>query len=427
MDRAPRQRFLITTWEGGGHVQPIVDVAKGLIARGHDCLVVSDACNRLEADAAGVPFRPWRHAPSRTDRSPGTDPLRDWEAESPLAVIEGLCNGVIAGPARAYASDVAEILREFDADVIVSQELLFGVMVAAEAAGKPLALFSANVWSLPTLDGAPPFGAGLAPAATDEERDLYRMVAQHTRTAFQMGLADLNAARAEHGLAPLDDLFGQLDAARRILLATSHAFDYALDPVPEPFTYVGPYLGDPAWTQPFIAPPAFGPDRRLVLVSFSSMYQGQDAILRQVIAALADLPVNAVVTLGPVLDPADFPAPGHIAVVRSAPHGQLLDGACLFITHCGHGSTLRPLMAGVPLLCLPLGRDQPDNAARVVAAGAGLRLPKDALAADIKSAVQTILAEPAYAIAARTLGARIRHDVETRSAEDELEELASKR
>jgi len=424
MDRAPRRRFLFTTWEGGGHVQPIIDVAHGLISRGHDCLVVSDACNRLEADAAGVPFRPWRAAPSRTDRSPETDPLKDWEAESPLAIIHGLCDGVIARPARGYALDVAEILRDFDADVVVSQELLFGVMLAAEAAGKTLALFCANIWSLPTLEGAPPFGVGLPPASTDEERAMYAMVAAHTRAAFQYGLADLNAARADSGLSPLNDIFDQLNAVSRILLGASHAFDYALDPVPEPFTYVGPYLSDPVWTEPFAAPSSFDPARRLVLVSFSSMYQGQEPVLRQVIAALAELPVNAVVTLGPVLNPADFPAPANIVVVRAAPHSQLLDHACLFITHCGHGSTLRPLMSGVPLLCIPLGRDQPDNAARVVTAGAGLRLPKDATARDIRSAVQTLLAEPAYAIAAKALGGRIRVDRDARSAERELEKLA---
>ena len=425
MDRAPRRRFLFTTWEGGGHVQPIIDVAAGLISRGHDCLVVSDACNKLEADAAGVPFRPWRAAPSRTDRSPEADPLRDWEAESPLAIIQGLCDGVIARPARGYAVDVAEILRDFDADVIVSQELLFGVMLAAEAAGKLLALFAANIWSLPTLEGAPPFGAGLSPPSTDEERAMYAMVAAHTRAAFQYGLADLNAARADSGLPPLNDLFDQLNAASRILLGASHAFDYALDPVPEPFTYVGPYLSDPVWTEPFELPSTFDSARRLVLVSFSSMYQGQEPVLRQVIAALAELPVNAVVTLGPVLDPADFPASSNVAVVRSAPHSQLLGRACLFITHCGHGSTLRPLMAGVPLLCIPLGRDQPDNAARVVTAGAGLRLSKDATAQDIRSSVESLLAEPAYAIAAKALGAQIRQDAAARNAEDILEALAN--
>ena len=52
--------------------------------------------------------------------------------------------------------------------------------------------------------------------------------------------------------------------------------------------------------------------------------------------------------------------------------------AAAFVTHAGHGSTLRPLMAGVPLLCLPMGRDQNDNAMRAAHRGAALNLSPDA-------------------------------------------------
>ena len=38
------------------------------------------------------------------------------------------------------------------------------------------------------------------------------------------------------------------------------------------------------------------------------------------------------------------------------------------------GTVTRALAAGVPLVCMPMGRDQPDVAARVIHAGAGLRL-----------------------------------------------------
>jgi MGT family glycosyltransferase len=328
---------------------------------------------------------------------------------------------VIAGPALAYGRDTLAALEAFPADVVVTQELLFGVMAAAEAAGLPLALFAANIWTFPTLAGAPPFGAGMAAATNDAERAMHAMVAQVTRTLFQAGLPDLNAARAELGLAPLADLFDQLDVARRVLLATSAAFDFAPDPVPAPFAYVGPYLADPAWAQPLAAPAGTEP---LVVVSFSSLYQAQEAALGAVIAALADLPVRAVVTTGPTLDPAAFPAPPHVTVVRSAPHGALLADAAVFVTHAGHGSTLRPLMAEVPLLCLPMGRDQNDNAARVTARGAGLSLAADASPEAIAAAIRRLLDEPGFRAAAVALGSAIRADEAARSAEDALEGLA---
>ena len=38
---------------------------------------------------------------------------------------------------------------------------------------------------------------------------------------------------------------------------------------------------------------------------------------------------------------------------------------------------LKSLAAGVPLVCIPMGRDQKDNTVRVLRLGAGVRLKKD--------------------------------------------------
>lgn len=413
-------RFLFTTWEGGGHVQPLLLVAADMIARGHEVLAISDPANAEDAQALGVPFRAWTTAPFQTGKTRDDDRLRDFEADNPMAVIERLLERVMTGPSAAYARDVLGALDVFPADVIVTQELLLGVMVAAQARGTRLALLSANIWSLPNLAGAPPFGAGMAPAADDQERAMHAMVAQMARGLFQSGLPALNAARAEHGLAPLDDLFAQFDAAHAILLATSPAFDFAPDPLPAPFAHVGPYLADPAWAQPAALPDGDAP---LVVVSFSSLYQAQEQTLRNVIAALSALPVRALVTTGPTLDPAEFAAPPHVQVVRSAPHGAVLDQAAAFVTHAGHGSTLRPLMAGVPLLCLPMGRDQNDNAMRAAHRGAAITLAPDASPEKIAQALGQLLDDPAYGEAARTLGARIARNAEGRSAAQALEAL----
>jgi len=415
-------KFIFATWEGGGHVQPLMLVARGLKDRGHQVLVLSDACNAPDAAAVGAPFRAWRTAPSRPDKSPATDPLRDWEHKSPLEVITGLNDALIAGPAAAYAHDVLEAIDDHGADVVVSQELLFGVMAAAESRGLPLALLTANIWPFPTMPGAPPFGGGLPPAEDEGVLDLYRRIAEATRGAYQSGLPALNAARAGLGLAPLADMLDQLDVARRILMATSRAFDVVKDP-PLPFVHVGPYLADPAWAEPWTSP--WGADRKdpLVLVTFSSMYQGQDPTVRHVIEALGSMPARGLVTLGPVLDVADFPAPDNVVVVKSAPHSQILPHCSVVVTHCGHASTLRPLMAGVPILCLPMGRDQDDNAARVVAAGAGLRLSRDADAAAIAAGLKTLIEDASYREAAARLGAEISADVAHRDAEAQLEVL----
>mgnify|MGYP000580866763 CR=1 FL=1 len=415
-------RYLFTTWEGGGHVQPMLMVARDLAARGHAVVLLSDPCNASDAAALDVPFRPWTTAPFQTGKSRDDDRLKDHEADNPLAVIQRLLDRVMSGPALAYARDTLTAIDTFAPDVVVTQELLLGPMMAAEARGLPLALLTANIWSLPTLPGAPPFGAGMLPAANDEERAMHAMVGQMSRTFFQAGLSDLNAARVALGLPPLADLFEQLDVAKAILITTSKAFDFAPDPLPAPFVHVGPYLADPAWVEPFTPEPGDAP---LVLVSFSSLYQAQEPALRTVIAALGQLPVRGLVTTGPTVDPAEFDAPDNVTVVRSAPHGDVLNEAALSVTHAGHGSVLRPLMAGVPLLCLPMGRDQNDNAARAVHRGAGLTLPPDADVDTIAAAVRRLLDEPAFTTAAQGLGAAIRADEDARAAASVLEALVT--
>ena len=396
--------------------------ARAVMDRGHDVLVLSDGCNVSDAAAEGVPFGAWTTAPSRTDRSPQTDPLKDWEARTPLEVIQHLIDGVMCGPAARYAADTVAAIEAFQPDVVVSHELLFGVMAGAKARGRRLALFAANVWSLPTLPDAPPFGAGLPPPKTPFDYEFYGKVARATAEAFRYGLDPLNAVRARLGLAPLAEFFEQLKAADRILIATSRAFDFD-QALPEPYRYVGPYLADPAWTEDWSPP--WGADRRpLVLISFSTMYQNQEPVLRRAIEALGRLQVQGVVTLGPQLAPADFPAPDNVVVTGRAPHSRILPLASAVITHAGHASALRPLMAGAPLVCVPLGRDQADNAARVTGAGAGIRLPADASTHDIEAAVKAVLDEPSYRAHARALGARIAADVAARSADAELIDLA---
>lgn len=414
-------RFLFTTWEGGGHVQPLLMVAADLVARGHEVLAISDPCNASDAQALDVPFRAWTTAPYQTGKTREDDRLRDFEADNPMAVVERLLDRVMCGPAAAYARDVSAALEAFPADVVVTQELLLGAMVAAQARGARLALLSANIWSLPTLEGAPPFGAGMPPAEDDAARAMHAMVSQMARGLFQAGLPALNAARAEHGLPALDDLFAQYAAADAILMSTSKAFDFAPDPLPAPYAHVGPYLADPAWVEDAELPPGDAP---LVGVSFSSLYQAQEATLRNVLQALAALPVRGMVTTGPTLDPAEFEAPANVRIVRSAPHGLLLSEAAVFVSHAGHGSVLRPLIAGVPLLCLPMGRDQNDNAMRAAHRGAALTLAPDATSDQIAKALRRLLDEPSYRRAALELGERIARDAQNRHAAETLEALA---
>src|SRR5262249_3956952 len=139
---------------------------------------------------------------------------------------------------------------------------------------------------------------------------------------------------------------------------TSAAFDFESTNPPQRVVYAGPELDDPEWTGSWRSPWSASDRRPLVLVGFSTTYQDQAGVLTRVIEALRDLDVRAVVTTGPAIQVRAVPTAPNVHVCPSAPHSAVLDEACAAITHAGHGTVIRTLAAGVPLVCMPMGRDQ---------------------------------------------------------------------
>ena len=85
------------------------------------------------------------------------------------------------------------------------------------------------------------------------------------------------------------------------------------------------------------------------------------------------------------------------------------------ITHAGHGSVVRALAHGVPLVCVPMGRDQNDMAARVVYHGLGERLRlKEMSAFELGRLIDRVLSDPSYSARARLMSEKLR-DLEHQS------------
>jgi MGT family glycosyltransferase len=416
--------ILLATWEGGGNVPPVLGAARRLLARGHRVRVMADAVVGPEAERAGAGFRAWQRAPSRRDRSPASDVLRDWEAADDLGGFLRLRDLIMCGPALAYAEDVLEELGRRRADLILTSEMLLGVMAAGEAAGVPLGLLCPNISVFP-LPGVPPLGMGLLPATTEAERARHAEIGAGFRAVLDEGLPPVNAARRALGLPPARSLGDQFRAAKCALLATSPVFDFPADVLPPMFRYVGPLLAEPEWAEGASSPRSEAAP--LVVVAFSSTFQDQLGAIRNAARAMAELPVRGVVTLGPALAGAQVDAPPNVAVVDAASHDVLMAGAAAVITHAGHGTVMRSLTHGVPLLCLPMGRDQHDNAARVTARGAGLTLDRAASAAAIREALQRLLQDGAFRAAARRLSAAIVAGTGTVDFVAEAEALAAVR
>lgn len=418
-----RKSFLFATWEAGGTISPMLAAAQKLIARGHRVRLLADACARTEAEAAGVQFTAWTNAPSKAERTREHDYLEDWKAPTPAEGIQDLIETVLTGAAGAYAKDVRAALDAEPCDLVVASDFLFGVHAACEAAGQPFAVLTANLSLIP-MAGAPPLGPGLAPARTDAERALHAEIAEGVHAMFNAGLAPLNAARGEMGLAPLARVADQHKAALKILLGTARAFDFAPDTLPEGVHYVGPQLADPAWAAPWTSPFPAQAGRKRMLVAFSTTFQNHTDTLQRVLDAMAALPVDAVVTLGGSIYAHELRAPANVTLLDSAPHGPAMAASDIVVTHGGHGTVMKALYAQKPMLILPHGRDQADNAIRVTERGAGLALMPTAGVEEIRAALARLIAERSFAAAAETLGARIIEEARESPVADILEGLA---
>ncbi|HYH81204.1 MAG TPA: glycosyltransferase [Longimicrobium sp.] len=416
-----QRAYLFVTFEGGGNVPPVLGLARRLAARGHDVRVLTEPCLRAVVEEAGARFVPFTRHFTRDDRT--VDLLGDSAAWTPVGALKRSFEHVVFGPAPIVAE---ETRREIDCerpDVVVVDALMPGALVAAEAAGIPRVVLFHMPEFLPG-SGKPAAGPGFLPR-TDLAGRL-RDGVMNRLFVRQLGayLPRFNDARRAARLAPLataGELVDQYHRADLRLIQTSEAFDFPITPPPPNVRYVGPVLDDPDWTGAWRSPWPDADPRPLVIASLSSTFQDQRGLLQHIITALGTMEVRGLVTLGPAMAGERFDLPSNVVAVDSAPHARVFPHASAIVTHAGHGTVMRALASNVPLLCIPMGRDQDDNAARVAARGAGLRLRRSARPPRIAAAVRRLLDETGFRANAARLGRIIRDDVAADRALAELE------
>ncbi len=421
------KRFLLATWEGGGNLTPEMGIAKRLLARGHSVHVLADSAAEAAARGTGCTFSSWQRAPNKKSLAPEDDLMRDWEFKNPLKLFQHALDVFFAGPQGRYAADVLEIVDRERPDCILADFAMLGAIMAAEARKLPCAVIIPNIY-MRSAPGIPPLGPGWMPARGPLGKMRDGIMRALSERIWKKGLPPINAARADLGLAPLSSFWSQYDRADAAFVLTSRAFDFEAERLPENVRYLGPVLDDPAWAAQWTPPWPEGSPEPVVLVALSSTYQNQLAVLSNVVQALSGLPVRALVTLGPALAPDAIRSTSpNVVVVRTAPHGAVIPRASLVVTHCGHGTTIKALAAGVPLLCMPMGRDQNDTAARVVARGAGLRIKPTSSPETIRAALARLIAEPGFREAAGRLAGAMASEAAQVDLVGEIESVARSR
>jgi MGT family glycosyltransferase len=393
----PPARFLLAVIDAGGTVPPALSLAAELVQRGHQVRVLADPTIEKSARSAGCAFSPWDEAPHFSSRAEQTALVAALEGSNPYRAFRAAKGYAGKAMTSRFARDVISTVRDFPVDAILADGLP-GILIGAQATRRPTAALVAQTYVRPT-PGLPLLGTGWSPGHSFLSKARDKLAPRMASWLLSPTLPRLNAVVERYEQLPLDDVFEIFDRCSRVLVMTSPSFDFSAPQLPENVVYVGPQLDDPDWAAE-TKWKRHGSEP-LILVATSSIYQDQVDVLRRIVEALSQLPVSAVLTAGRAVDPEEIQAGSNVQVLQAAPHAQVLREASVVVTHAGHGTVLKSLAAGVPLVCMPMGRDQKDNTARVLRLGAGVRLGKGSTPAQIAAAISDVLERPQYVDAAR--------------------------
>ncbi|MFJ4467992.1 macrolide family glycosyltransferase [Streptomyces sp. NPDC089424] len=374
-----------------GHVNPTLPLVAELVRRGHSVTYHTSPAffGRIAATGAKVFLYP------------GADqPLPD--PPIPLTLIEGLTD-----TATHLLPPVLEDLREIRPDLIVHDNTCPWGAVAARELGVPAAssfttfAFNRRVHS-PTRASR-----DLLVAAAARPGSLRR----HLRSRLRL--------RHDYDTKGLP-WFDMLNIRQPLnLVYTAREFQPAADSFDESYRFVGPSIG----ARP--ADPSFSVERLhdpVLYASLGTVFSADPRILRSLATALAPLGGTVVVSTGQTEPDALGPLPANVLARRFVPQPEVLARAALFVTHGGMNSVNEAMYAGVPMLVVPLGADQPLVARRVMDLGAGLSLPpQDVTKESVRALARRLLREDHFRESAATLRDALHAAGGYRRAADELE------
>lgn len=382
--------FLLITFGSSGDVNPFVGLGSALKARGHRVTLATNPYFEALIRKAGLDFIPigtekeFRETLEHPDLWHPTKGLR-------FVIQRGML------PVLRPSYDIAKKFSESTGGTVVASMLALGARIAQEKHGLPFATVHLQPQVFPSLIDTPIYAQG----------DFSRWPKFAKKILFYMGgvgvnrllAPDFNNFRRELGLPPIYHVFDgwahsptltlglwpewfaapQADWPPHVHLTHFPLFDAGtletLDPELDAFLQQG--------TPPVIFTPG------------SAMSQG-NSFFRESIKA-CDMIGRRGILLTKFADSVPLNLPPTIRRFGYVPFSQVLPKACAFVHHGGIGTTAQALAAGIPQLVMPLSHDQPDNAARVKALGAGLVLPaKEYKAEKIATLLHTVLEDPLY-------------------------------
>lgn len=377
-----RVRLLFTFAGGEGHLQPMLPLATRAAASGHTVTVTGARSLGPTVRRAGLGF-----VSTGPDVRPQRRSLQPVDLDNEYRVVGEYFAGQLA---VVRAADLLVLCERLRPDVVVRDEMDFGSAVAAERLRIP----HASV----VVIGA---GSFVKPALIAEP---------------------LTRLRADHRLPADPDL--EMLTRYLVLCPFPRAFRDPADPLSPAVHYFRPDSPDRPAAAPRLLDRLAG--RPTLYVTLGTIFNTESGdLFSRVLDGLRELDLEVVVTVGRGFDPGELgPQPRGVHIERYVPQASLLPYCAAVLTHAGSGSVLGALTHGLPMVCIPLGADQPLNAERCTALGVGLEL--DALTLtpdDVLAATTAVLTEPRYRASAEGVRAEISAMPSTRDALTLLEEL----
>lgn len=370
--------ILFVTIDAGGNVPPALAIARELEARGHHVVFLAHAGQKGVVEGAGLGFTAFAET-------------RAWDHSKPSSAVRTISDYEYAASSRRMTHDFLTAARTVKADLAVVDCMLPGIVGAARTVGLPCAVLFHSFyafWNGPWANG--PVGR------------LAQLRGANARKAWAG--ADLEIVASD----PLLDPASSAATPRRVWTG-----------VAETATPHGIRTDD-----------VNAEARKRILVSLSTLWlPGQVEVYRNILAALGDLPVDAIVTTAGQAAPDDLNAPPNVSVVGYVDHAEILPTVDLVISHGGHSTTMRAAISGIPVLVIPMHPliDQPLIGAAIQKAGLGLSLSKKSTAAEIGEALTTILGTRSYGLAAAQAAQRHQDAGGAAAAADALVSLLASR
>jgi MGT family glycosyltransferase len=397
-------KIVIATTPAPGHVNPMLGIARILVAEGHEVIAFTGSAFQDRIKATGAAFRP---IPASADQDV-VDPFSKYpelkETPPGLELVRLTLERLFVDHIPAQHKGLQQVLREIPADIVIGDDFFCGLLpmlLGPRSKRPPIALFGTSILHWHREDGAPNF-LGLPPATTQAQREEYAAIAQEYDRIVNQPLARrLNRCLEDMGLGSLSTpLFESVvELANAYMQLTVPSFEFPR-PFPPSVHFIGalPIIPNQAQLPPWAD--ELDGRRKVVLVTQGTVANHDFGLLvAPTLAALANEPDLLVVVTsgGRPVEAIPGPIPANARLASYLPFEWILPKTDVFVTNGGYGSVNQAMSFGVPLVTAGLTEDKADVNARIGWSGVGINLATNAPTPQVlRDAVRTVLDVRSY-------------------------------